>query len=151
MNQRGARARFVAVAAASRLGEEPPRLKRGPQATGSPEAASMVVEGPGFSDLIIWQPEELPDQGGRALAAGAMKTDALLAMVRTAPDGRILGYVMGDGTSLEYGGRVLASSKRACSVVADESGVQTGATRRARQGLPPLAAEVTAWRPGGTR
>ncbi|MBI5281225.1 MAG: hypothetical protein HY858_06030 [Candidatus Solibacter usitatus] len=151
VNRRGVRARYVALAAASRVGEPLPRLSRGPRVTGGLGAASIVVEGPGFSDLIAWQPEEVPDEGGQLLAAGPLKTDALLAMVRRAPDGRILGYVMGDGTRLEYGGRVLASSKRMCSVVANEAGVQTGATRRARQGLPPLPAEVTTWRPGGAK
>jgi len=116
VNLNGVRVRYLAVAAASRNGEPEPRLRRGPEPVGAEDASSIVVEGNGFVDLIVWQPEETADAGGRMITCGQLKTDALLAMVRIGPAGKVLGYVLGDGGVLEFAGSVLARSKARFSV-----------------------------------
>ncbi len=147
-NLSGVRVRYLAVAAANRHGEPEPHLRRGPEIAGSEGAASIVVEGTGFTDLIVWQPEETADAGGRMITCGQLKTDALLAMVRTNPAGKVLGYVLGDGSVLEFGGSVLARSTAGFSVSADSAKVMAFGKRRARQNLPPLPAAGELWLPG---
>ncbi|RPI25149.1 MAG: hypothetical protein EHM61_15130 [Acidobacteria bacterium] len=140
VNRRGVRVRYLAVAAASRLGAPEPRLASGPEVAGGTGVASLIVEGEGLRDLIVWQPEEGRDRGGQTIVAGPLKTDALLAMVRTGPGGEVLGYVVGEGRLLEFGGRTLVRSPEAWSVSAGLSKTMVAGPRRARQGLPPLAA-----------
>ncbi len=139
-NLKGVRVRYLVVAAANRHGEPEAQLSRGPEPAGAAGAASIVVEGKGFKDLIVWQPEETADAGGRMITCGHMKTDALLAMVRINPDGKVLGYVLGDGSILEYSGAVLARSSAGFSVIADSAKAMVTGKRRARQNLPPLSA-----------
>jgi hypothetical protein len=139
-NLKGVRVRYLAVAAANRHGEPEPRYSRGPEPAGAAGAASITVEGKGFKDLIVWQPEETAGAGGRMITCGQMKTDALLAMVRINPAGKVLGYVLGDGGVLEYSGDVLARSTPGFSVIADASKAMVTGKRRARQNLPPLPA-----------
>ena len=148
VNRRGVGMRYVAVAAAWRKGERQPLLRRGPDVAGNPRAASLVVEGEDFRDLILWQPEEPGATRGLPVTAGPLKTDALAALIRTDLAGKVVGYLMGEGGTLEFAGRVLASAERPFSVSAD--GRQTIATggRRAREGLTPLAAAGTFWLPG---
>ncbi|MEO8657390.1 MAG: hypothetical protein ABI693_02925 [Bryobacteraceae bacterium] len=146
-NMHGVRVRYLAVAAASRDGEPAPQLTKGPDPVGAEHAASIVVEGSGFKDLIVWQPEENADERGRTITCGQMKTDAMLAMVRTGPDGTVVGYVLGDGGVLEFEGRVLARSSPGFSVTADGQKVMVQGRRRARQNLPPLPADGYAWLP----
>ena len=98
--------------------------------------------------MIVWQPEETADAGGRRIACGPLKTDALLAMVRTDPSGKVLGYVMGDGSVLEFAGSVLARSAPGFSVSADAAKAMVFGKRRARQALPPLPAVGELWLPG---
>ncbi len=140
VNRSGVRVRYLAVAAANRNGEPEPRLRRGPEPAGAEGAASIVVEGKGFQDLIVWQPEETRDGGGRRFTCGSLKTNALLAMVRTSPDGQVLGYALCDGSELEFAGSVLVSAPGGLSVIADRSKVMASGRRRARQNLPPLPA-----------
>lgn len=148
VHQRGARVRYLAVAAASRNGEGDPVLRAGPVPTGAEGACSIVVECGGYSDLIVWQPEETADAPGRLITCGPLKTDALLAMVRTAAGGKVLGYVLGDGRVLEFAGSVLARSSPGFSVSADSAKVMAWGRRRARQNLPPLPAEGELRLPG---
>ncbi|MEK7403838.1 MAG: hypothetical protein AAB225_01900 [Acidobacteriota bacterium] len=147
VNRRAVRARYVAVAAAWRKGAPEPRMYRGPEVEGNPRSASLVVEGDNFRDLIVWQPEESADSPGQPLSAGKLKTDALMAMVRTNSAGNVVGYVMGDGSSLEFAGRTLARSQRPFSVSADSKRTIATGPRRARQGLAPLPAAGTVWLP----
>ena len=146
--RRGVRVRYLAVAAANRNGEPEPRLRPGPEPVGAEGASSIVVEGNGFVDLIVWQPEETADAGGRMITCGQLKTDALLAMVRTSPAGKVLGYVLGDGSVLEFAGSVLARSTPGFSVSADSAKAMACGKRRARQNLPPLPASGDLWLPG---
>ena len=73
-------------------------------------------------------------------------------MVRTDPAGKVLGYVLGDGKLLEFGGAVLARSPAGFSVTAGSGKAMAHGKRRSRQNLPPLAAEGELRLPGpGTR
>lgn len=146
VNRRAVETSFVALAAAWRKDAVAPALRRGPAVGGHDGAASLVVEGGGFRDLIVWQPEQAGDIG-RQITAGPLKTDALLAVVRTDAAGAIIGYLMGDGTSLQFDARALVRSAQCLSVSADgKRSVATG-PRRARQGLEPLSAEGSFWLP----
>jgi hypothetical protein len=147
VNRHGARVRYVALAAAWRKNEPQPSLGRGPAVEGNPNAVSLVVEGGNFRDLILWQPEEVADQPGQPVAAGQLKTDALMAVVRTDRAGNVIGYAMGEGRSLEFAGRRLARSPRQFSVSADGKQVIATGPRHARQGLAPEAAAGSFWLP----
>lgn len=140
VNLRGVQARYCAIAAAWRKGERPPVLRKGPEVSGNPLAASLVVEGEDFRDLIVWQPEEPGADRGKPVSAGELRTDALMAMVRTDRSGAVTGYVMGDGASLEFGRTVLARSRQPLSLSADAKRAVATGSRRARQGLAPLPA-----------
>lgn len=146
VSRRGVRLRFLAAGAAWRKDARQPAMRRGPVVEGHPLAASLWVEGDGFRDLVLWQPEA--GERGRAVVAGPLKTDALMAVVRTDGAGRVTGYVMGDGSSLEFAGKVLARSPRRVSVSADARRTMANGPRRARRGLAPLAAAGTFWLPG---
>jgi|GEM_PF-1716026 len=150
VNLRGVRVRYLAVGLAWRNGAKQPLVRPGPKIRGNPHAASVLVEGEDFHDLIVWQPEEVPDARGVALACGKLKTDALLAVLRTDRTGNIVGYVMGDGTRMGYGSRILARSERALSVSADAKRTMATGPRRARQGLDPLPVAGSFWLPGST-
>jgi hypothetical protein len=147
VNRRGVRVRYLAVAAAWRDGEREPLLSRGPEVEGCPSAASVVVESDGYRDMIVWQPEELIDNPGRELICGGLVTDALIAMVRIDGTGNVVGYVMGDGSHLEYDSQILARGDRQFSVSADAIRTVATGPRRARQGLDPLPVVGTVWLP----
>jgi hypothetical protein len=149
VNRRAVETRYLAVAAASRKSERPAALRRGPAVAGNAEAASILVEGGGFRDFIVWQPEKAPDAPGARLSAAGLQTDALLAMVRTDGAGELLAYVMGDGSSLEFDGKVLAKSAQRFSVSADARRAMAAGMRRARQGLRPIPATGSVWLPDG--
>ena len=138
VNLRGVQARYLAIAAAHRKDAPAPKMSRGPAVTGNPEAASLIVEGETFRDVIVWQPEGADGSRGRPVSVGKLKTDALLAMVRTDRKGKVIGYVMGDGASLVFSGKVLARADVPFSVSADAKQTVTTGSRRAREGLPPL-------------
>lgn len=148
VHRRGVRVRFLAVASAHRRGEPEPELRGGPAVAGSEVAASLIVKGVGFEDLIVWQPGEAPDPHGRLITCGPLKTDGLMAMVRTGPRGELLGYVLGEGTALQFGGETLARSAAGFSVIADPAKVMVAGPRRAHQNLPPLPARGAVRLPG---
>ena len=147
VNLVGSHVRYFAIAAAHVRGEPQPRMRRGPEVEGADGAASIIVEGPGFSDLIVWQPEESADSPGRLLTCGDLETDAFLTMLRRGPKGEVLGYVFGDGRTLTYRDKSLARSKTGFSVSAGPDKVMVAGPRRARQNLPPLPAAGQVWRP----
>jgi hypothetical protein len=147
VNRRGVKIRYLAIAAAWRNGATEPAVLRGPEVAGHPNGASFLVEGEGFRDTVVWQPEDSPDAPGKMISAGDLKTDALMAMIRTDPSGKVLGYVMGDGQSLEYRGRALVLSPQRLSVTADAKRCMATGPRRARQGLAPLPVAGSFWLP----
>jgi hypothetical protein len=145
VNRRGVRVRFMAVAAAWRNGEHEPLIKDGPAVQGNDDATSLVVANEGFRDLILWQPEENIDSPGKLLECDGIVTDALMAMVRVDQDGQVIGYLLGEGTSLVYEGRTLVNSPHRLSVSADTDRTFAVGQRRARQGLAPRDAAGTFW------
>ncbi len=148
VNRSGVRVRYMAVAAAWRNGEHEPLIQAGPSVLGNADAASMVVANEGFRDLILWQPEERIDNPGRRLECDGIVTDGLMAMVRTDGEGQVVGYLLAEGSFLEYEGRTLVSSPRRVSVSADADRTFAVGPRRARQGLAPRSASGTFWLPG---
>lgn len=148
VNLKGVRVNYLAVAAAHRHGEPEAELRRGPDVEGAQGAASLAAQGIGYEDLIVWQPEESPEAGGRAIQCGGLRTDALLAMVRIGISGEVLGFVLGDGRSLSFNGQVLARSEAGFSVSASADKTVVTGPRRARQNLSPLAARGEVWLPG---
>ncbi len=147
VKRRGDRVRYVAAGVAFRNGAEEPRVRRGAKIDGSAHAASLVIEGDGFRDTIVWQPDENRDGRGKPLKCGPVETDALLAMVRTDAGGKIAGYVMGEGTRLAFGGRTLAEGPGAFSVSAGAEGVFVSGKRRAQEALPPVPPRGRVWLP----
>jgi hypothetical protein len=141
ISRKGIRVRYAALAAANRPGEPEPQLLRGPDVQGNPNAASFIVKGDGFEDLIVWQSEENDNEGGAVLTCGRLKTDAMLAMVRTGAAGRVTGYVLGEGRTLEFAGRPLVRAEAALSVSAGEAKTMVAGPRRPRLNLPPLPAK----------
>ncbi len=150
VNRREVRTRYVAVGAAWRKDAKPPVIRRGPEVKGAPGAASIIVEGEDFTDLIVWQPEEKFDEYGKEISAGNVKTNALMAMVRTDRSGNVTGYIMGDGSMLEFGGKTLARAERPFSASADSKRTVATGRRQARQGLAPLAASGSVWLPASS-
>ena len=69
-------------------------------------------------------------------------------MVRTDRQGKLTGYVLGDGSRLQYDGRTLVEADEPLSVSADQDQVHATGTRQARQNLPPLAAKGRLGLPG---
>jgi len=139
-SQRGLRVRYVALAAAWEKGRMRPKVKPGPPVEGNRQAVSLVVEGEKFTDLLVWQPEQESETCGEKISCGGLSTDGFLAMVRTGRQGKLIGYVLGDGSRLSYDGRPLVEAPEPLSVSADAAQVHVSGRRQARRNLPPLAA-----------
>ncbi|MBN2288983.1 MAG: hypothetical protein JXQ83_06580 [Candidatus Glassbacteria bacterium] len=149
-NRRGLRVQYVALAAAWEKGAARPEVRPGPAVEGCPGAVSLWVEGETFRDLIVWQPEEDCETRGEEVSCGGLATDGFLAMVRTDRKGKVSGYVLGDGTRLDFGELTLVSAPEPLSVSADDFQVHATGRRQARQNLPPLpaAGKVRKLQPG---
>jgi hypothetical protein len=141
VHQKGIRTRFVAVAVAGEKGNPVPEVSSGPAVEGNENAISIRVEGRNFSDLLVWQPEEHTEGVGLEVSAGDLFTDGLLTLVRRDRAGRVLGYVLGDATSLRVADQVLVTAETSFSVSADDVRLFATGQRRARANLPPLQAE----------
>jgi len=147
VHQQGSRVRFFSVGAAWEKGSPAPKFKQGPSVTGNPDALSLVVEGENFTDLILWQPEEFPERLGAEISCGEMVTDGFLSMVRTDKNAQVIGYLLGDGRKLVHKGKILAEAEEIWSVSAGGKRVFATGRKRARQNLPPLAAQGSCWLP----
>jgi len=147
VHQRGSRVRYFSVGAAWKKGSPAPEFKPGPSVTGRQDALSLVVEGENFTDYLLWQPEEYPDQPGAEISCGEMVTDGFLSMVRTDKSGQVTGYLLGDGRKLVYNGKTLAEAEEAWSVSADGKRVFATGKRQARENMPPMAAQGSCWLP----
>ena len=145
---KGVRERFAALAAAWEKGRKQPVFSSGQTVEGNPQALSFKVEGENFSDLLLWQPEEYQNQPGETLSCGKLAGDGFLNAVRLDEQGKVTGYVLGDGRSLAYAGQVLVRAGEPLSVSADSARVFLTGRRRARQDQPPLAVRGGAWLPG---
>jgi hypothetical protein len=96
----------------------------------------------GAEDTVAWQSEEDRVQCGRTMTAGDMETDGLLAWVRVR-EGKLVGYVLGEGTYLKWKGRTLvrAAGRDSVSVSAGPEGIRTRGRLRTRKGLPEIPPE----------
>ncbi|MHC4716497.1 MAG: hypothetical protein ACYS5V_05970, partial [Planctomycetota bacterium] len=104
----------------------------------------------GTVDTIVWQSEEQRLQLGGPLSAGKLRTDGLLAMVRTKA-GKVTAYVLGEGSGLTWNGKALVRAKSSICVSADAGRVHVSGRRRARKGLPTVPpGEVQTFKPKGS-
>ncbi|MCZ2080577.1 MAG: hypothetical protein HUU41_00740 [Bryobacteraceae bacterium] len=140
---RGVQARYIALAASWRKEAPEPAVRRGPEVKGAAGAASFVVEGADFRDVIVWQ----PGTSGQPLTCGDVKTNGLMTVVRTASDGTVAGYILGDGASLRFADHTLVDAPRPLAVIADAKYLSAMGARRAHENLPPFAAAGTVWLP----
>ncbi len=141
--RRGSRVRFVAVAAAWASGGQRPIVGQGPDVKGNTRAVSLVVEGPGFVDQLVWQPEEIRDQAAPPVTCGDLGLSGYLALVRRDRSGKVRGYVLGEGSSLAWAGEQLVQSAGTVSVTADLQQVWIKGRLGTRQGDGPTPASGT--------
>jgi hypothetical protein len=121
----------VAVAVLQAAGQAAPTV------TGDADACTIRFAD-GVEDRICWQShEDRLLRGARVLESG----DALLSMVRT-HNGKLVGYVMGEGTKLRWQGRTLVEAKDSVCVSAGPGGTEITGRRRPYEGLPPLPPEI---------
>ncbi len=139
VSQHTTRAHYAAIATLQRNAKDRPAVKAMPVECENPAADGAEIRfADGTVDHIIWQPEEVYEQRGSDLTAGPLRTDALMALVRTKND-RILGYTLGEGTYLTWNGTPLVQAKSSVCVTADADGVKTTGRRRTREGFPTVA------------
>jgi hypothetical protein len=148
VTQKGVRVRYAAVATLQLNTADRPVVQAQPVTCESPSAAAAQVRLPdGAIDQIAWQSEEVYQQRGSTLTCGPLQTDGLTALVRV-KDGRIVGYVLGEGTFLKWRGKTLVQAADSVCVSADQDGVKLFGRRQSRKGLPPIErAGVHTFRP----
>ncbi len=133
--QKGIRVRFAAIATMQGKQTARPTVAAKPVTCRSDSAGAADVRLPdGQVDHLAWQSEETGEQCGLPLKTGDLETDGLLAMVRV-KDGRVTGYVLGEGTYLKWDGKVLVQATGSVCVTADGNGAKVFGRRRAREGL----------------
>lgn len=147
VRQSGSRVRYVALAAAWENGAAQPSVRPGPAVQGNPKAVSVIVEGPGFSDLLVWQPEDSVDGPAQSVTCGEMTLQGYLGLVRL-ENNAVSGYVLAEGGHLAWAGKDLAKSGRTVSVSADLTEARVTGKMESRQGDSPEPGEATIWTPG---
>jgi hypothetical protein len=147
--QEGIRVRYAAVATLQLSPSNRPALAALPVTCENPSAAGVQIRlSDRSTDHLVWQSEEVYEQRGSALGSGQLQTDGLLAMVRV-KDGRVTGYVLGEGTYLKWGDKVLVDAGQSVCVTADADGVEVAGSRQARRELPAVEpVGVSTFRPG---
>ncbi len=148
VTQKGRRVRFAAVATLEKTDNgratAPAAVLPTPVKCENPSAGAATVKLPdGAVDTLVWQSEEDRLQNGSPATAGKLATDGLAAMVRLA-DGKVVAYLLGEGSYLRWGDRTLVSAKQSVNVTAGPEGVNVHGRLRTREGLPPE-------RPGNVR
>ena len=137
VEQTGARVQFAALASVQTNLEARPRVAALPVACRTPVAGGATVRlSDGAQDTVVWQSEEEHVQRGDELRAGALHTDGLLAMVRVL-DGKITGFVLGEGTYLDWGGTNLVRASSSVCVSAAAGDCQITGRSRSRENQPP--------------
>ena len=147
VHQNGKRVQYFAIGAAWENGHKAPEFKPGPAISGNPAAMSLLLDGDGFSDVIIWQPEEKVNMPGNTISCGDIVSNGFLTIIRKNDAGEVIGYTLGDGTSLEVGGKLLASSIKPWSISADTERVYATGGKRARENKPAYEAAGSLWLP----
>ena len=140
---RGMQAHYFALGIAWEQGASEPTVQQGPPVHGAPDAKSLIVNGDGFQDLILWQPGSI----GQALNCGPVETNGLITVVRGFSDAAPASYILGDGSQLRVGGKQVVEAPRPCSVSANaQRSVITGG-RRAESAETPFPAKGRFWLP----
>jgi len=119
-----------------------PAVRPGPELKGNPGAVSLVAEGPDFSDLLVWQPEEVCDAAAPLVTCGNMVLQGYLALVRRSLDGGVMGYVLGDGGRLSFAGQDLVRADGTVNVSADAREVRVSGKLQTRLGDGPAPASA---------
>jgi len=140
--QSGSRVRFVAVASAWEKKGIGPSIRRGPEVAGNAAALSIVVEGPDFSDLLVWQPEEDRYRTPPAVTCGPLSLQGHAAMVRRDDQGKVTGYVLGEGRRLAFDGKELVVADGAVSAVVDVREARVSGELQTRIGDGPVPASA---------
>jgi hypothetical protein len=142
VEQQGARVRFAAVASVQSNLAARPLVSAQAVTCRSPSAGGARVSlADGAQDTVAWQSEEERTQRGEDLQAGLLRTDGLAALVRVQA-GKVTGFVLGEGTYLEWGGTNLVRASSPVCVSAGLTDRQVTGRRRSRQGLPPVMPET---------
>ena len=137
--QNGIRSRFVAVATLQQDIAGRPVVQAQPVQCENDSAGGATVRlADGSTDRIAWQSEEVYEQRGSDLASDNLQTDGLLALVRVNPAGQVVGYVLGEGTYLKWGDKVLVQATDSVCVSADADGAKVFGRRQSRKGLPTV-------------
>jgi len=138
VTQKGIRVRYAAVATLQINAADRPIVQPQPVTCESPSAAAAQIRlADGTIDQITWQSEEVYQQRGSALTCGQLETDGLVALVRV-QNSQVIGYVLGEGTYLKWGGKTLVEAADSVCVSADPDGVKPFGRRQSRKGLPPI-------------
>lgn len=141
VEQTGVRVRYAAIAALQREEAARPRAAVQSVECRNPAAFSVSVGlADGSRDFITWQSEEDRVQSGHPLTSGSLRTDGLLAMVRSA-NGKVTGFVLGEGTYLRWGETWLVKGDAPVNVSVGPGDKQISGRLRNRQALPPAPAE----------
>lgn len=150
VNQKEIRARYVAIATLQQKLADKPTISVQPVECDSDSAGSAAIQfTEGSTDHLAWQSEEIYQNRGSDLTTGKLQTDGLLAMVRI-KDGKIIGYVLGEGTYLKWDDQALVQAKGSVCVSTDSDGVKLFGWRQARKGLPTIEVPgVKAYTPKG--
>ncbi len=133
--QKGVRVRYAAIATLQETAETKPVVQALPVVCeGESAGAAKVVLADGRVDQLAWQSEEMCEQQGSPLVSGPLQTDGLMAMVRMKGE-QVVGYVLGEGTYLKWGDKVLVQAKDSVCVTADADGAKVFGRRQSRKGL----------------
>ncbi len=136
--QTGARVRYAAVATLQTNLAARPRVTAMAVACPTPSAGGLTVRlAEDTRDFIVWQSEEEHRQCGIPLTAGHLRTDGLTALVRV-QNGKITGFVLGEGTYLQWDDTTLVRAAATVSVSSGLDDRQILGRRRCQENLPPL-------------
>ena len=134
--QTGLRVRYAALATLQTNLAMRPGVALLPVECQTPAAGGLSVRlADGAEDFIVWQSEEEHLQRGTPLSAGRLRTDGLLAMVRV-EHGAVTGFVLGEGTYLQWDDKLLVRSPASVCVSAGAGDRQVLGRRRSRENMP---------------
>lgn len=137
VTQTGVRVRYAALATLQTNLAMRPVASLLPVLSQTPSAGGLSVRlADGADDSIVWQSEEEHRQRGTPLIADHIRTDGLLAMVRV-EHGVITGYVLGEGTYLQWDDKFLVRAPASVCVSAGPADRQILGRLRSRENLPP--------------
>ena len=140
--QTAVRVRYAALATLQTNLAQRPRVTTLPVNGPTPSANGATVSlSDGTQDFITWQSEEEHRNCGIPLTAGHLRTDALVALVRL-QNGKITGFVLGEGTYLQWDDTTLVRAAASVSVSAGMDDRQITGRRRGLENLPPETPNV---------